>query len=152
MGILDNAVRSAVPGGSVAKPLMLALLGLLASGALFKGSGGQSAAVKAPQTPADEAGGLLAGLGGLLERFQQGAHGNLANSWIGTGQNQPISPGQLGTTLGPDIIKDLAQRSGLSEAELTSQLSKVLPGVVDKLTPNGRIPTLAELSALPPTE
>jgi uncharacterized protein YidB (DUF937 family) len=95
------------------------------------------------------ASGLLGGLGGLLERFQQGPHGNLLNSWIGTGQNQPISPGQLGTALRPDIIKVLAQRSGLSEAELTSQLSKVLPGVVDKLTPNGRIPTLAGLSALP---
>ena|SRR5215472_8023430 len=90
MGILDNAVRSAVPGGSVAKPLMIALLGLLASGALFKGGGGQSTAAKPPQNPADEAGGLLGGLGGLLERFQQGPHGNLLKSWIGTGENQSI--------------------------------------------------------------
>ena len=53
---------------------------------------------------------------------------------------------QLGPALGPDIIKTLAQRSGLSEEELTKQLSQVLPGVVDKLTPAGRLPTLAELS------
>jgi uncharacterized protein YidB (DUF937 family) len=52
---------------------------------------------------------------------------------------------QLGPALGPDIIKTLAERSGLSEEELTKQLSQVLPGVVDKLTPAGRLPTLAEL-------
>ena len=44
------------------------------------------------------------------------------------------------------LISLLAQRSGLSEEELTKQLSQVLPGVVDKLTPAGRLPTLAELS------
>ena len=59
-----------------------------------------------------------------------------------------MQPSQLGTVLGPDIIKALAQRSGLSEDELTKQLSQVLPPVVDKLTPNGRIPTLAEISQL----
>jgi len=150
MGILDNAVRSAVPGGSVAKPLMIALLGLLASGALFKGGGGQSTAAKPPQNPADEAGGLLGGLGGLLERFQQGPHGNLLNSWIGTGENQSISPNQLGTALGPDVIKVLAQRSGLSEAELTSQLSKALPGVVDKLTGNAESSANVEIRPLAP--
>ena len=54
----------------------------------------------------------------------------------------------LGSALGPDIIKTLAQRSGLSEEEITKQLSQVLPGVVDKLTPQGRLPTVAELSEL----
>jgi uncharacterized protein YidB (DUF937 family) len=131
---------------------MIALLGLLASGALFKTGGGQAPAAKpqpAPANPANPAnegtGGLLAGLGGLLERFQQGGHGNVISSWIGNGQNQPVQPGQLSTVLGPNIIKALAQSSGMSEAELTKQLSLVLPGVVDRLTPNGRMPTLAEL-------
>jgi uncharacterized protein YidB (DUF937 family) len=59
-----------------------------------------------------------------------------------------LSPNQVGSALGPNIIKTLAQQSGLSEDELTKQLSQVLPGVVDKLTPNGRLPTLAELSQL----
>jgi uncharacterized protein YidB (DUF937 family) len=72
--------------------------------------------------------------------------GNAANSWVGSGQNQPVAPGQLGSALGPDVIKTLAQRSGLSEDEITKQLSQILPGVVDTLTPNGRLPTLAELS------
>jgi hypothetical protein len=96
MANLDDVVRSAVPGGNIAKPLMIALLGLLASGALFKGTGAQNPAPKPQQAPADEgAGGLLGGLGGLLERFQQSGHGNVSNSWVGNGQNQPVQPGQL---------------------------------------------------------
>jgi uncharacterized protein YidB (DUF937 family) len=87
-------------------------------------------------------------LGGLLDKLQKGGLGNVANSWVGPGQNQPASHSQLGSALGPDIIKTLAQRSGLSEEEITKQLSQILPGVVDKLTPNGRLPTLAELSQL----
>jgi uncharacterized protein YidB (DUF937 family) len=149
MASLDDMMRSAVPGGNIGKPLMIALLGLLASGALFRSSPSAptSPAPKPPAAPANEgAGGLLAGLGGLLERFQQSGHGNVINSWVGPGQNQPVQPGQLGTILGPNVIKTLAQSSGLSEEELTKQLSQILPGVVDKLTPNGRVPTLAELS------
>ena len=73
MGSLDNVVRSAVPGGSIAKPLMIALVGLLASGVLFKkSSGDQSTAVTPPQAPADEgAGGVVGGLGGLVETFSK---------------------------------------------------------------------------------
>jgi len=82
----------------------------------------------------------------LLDKLQKGGLGNAINSWIGSGQNQPVSPGQLGSALGPDIIKTIAQRSGLSEEEVVKQLSQVLPGVVDKLTPQGRLPTAAELS------
>jgi uncharacterized protein YidB (DUF937 family) len=142
----EDAIRSAVPGG-IAKPLMLAFLALLASGALFGGAGKESSATKGSQpTPDEGAGGLLGGLGGLLDKLQKGGLGDVAKSWIGSGQNQPVSPGQLGPALGPDIIKTLAQRSGLSEEEITKHLSQILPGVVDKLTPNGRLPTLAELS------
>jgi uncharacterized protein YidB (DUF937 family) len=151
MANLDDIIRNALPGGNVTKPLMIALLGLLASGALFKSGGAQGGGTQGsaapPQQPASNGlGGLLGGLGGLLEKFQQGGQGSVVNSWIGNGQNQPVQPGQLGTILGPNIIKTLAQSSGLSEEELTKQLSQLLPGVVDKLTPNGRMPTLAELS------
>ena len=150
MANLEDTIRSAVPGGSVGKPLMLALLALLASGALFKGSGSGSGAAAKPGAPqsasGDGAGGLLAGLGGLLDKLQTGGLGSIANSWVGSGQNQPVAPGQLGPALGSDLLKTLAQRSGLPEEELTKQLLQVLPGVVDKLTPAGRVPTLAELS------
>jgi uncharacterized protein YidB (DUF937 family) len=83
-----------------------------------------------------------------LNKLQQGGLGNETKSWVGSGQNQPVSPGQLGSALGPNIIKTLAQQSGISEEELTQQLSQALPGLVDKLTPNGRLPTMAELSKM----
>jgi uncharacterized protein YidB (DUF937 family) len=147
MAGLEDLIRSSAPGGSIAKPLMLALLALLASGVLFRGGSAGSSATTGSQPTSDEgAGGLLGGLGGLLDKLQKGGLGDVANSWIGAGQNQPVTPKQLGPALGPDIIKTLAQRSGLSEEELTKQLSQILPGVVDKLTPAGRLPTLAELS------
>lgn len=153
MGFLDDAVGSAVPGGNVGKPLLIALGALLASGALFKSSRGpvapanpQQQSASPPQEEVEHGGGLLGGLGGLLDRFQKGGQGPAINSWIGHGPNQPISPGQLGSTLGPDIIKTLAQKSGMSEEDLTRQLSQVLPGVVDKLTPHGRIPTPTEIA------
>ena len=147
MAGLNDVIRSAFPGGSVGKPLMLALGALLASGVLTKGGAGQTASVGSqPATDTTDAGGLLGGLGGLLNKLQQGGVGNQANSWVGSGQNQPVSPGQLGSALGPSIIKMLAQKSGIPEEELTKQLSQVLPGIVDKLTPNGRLPTAAELS------
>jgi uncharacterized protein YidB (DUF937 family) len=150
MGSLDNVVRSAVPGGNIGKPLMLALGALLASGILFRGGGsGQTASAGAqPTSDTGDAGGVLGGLGGLLNKLQQGGLGDAANSWVASGQNQPASPGQLGSALGPNIIKTLAQQSGLSEDELTKQLSQVLPGIVDKLTPNGKLPTMAELSKM----
>jgi len=147
MAGLEDLIRSSAPGGSIAKPLMLALLALLASGVLFRGGSAGSSATTGSQPTSDEgAGGLLGGLGGLLDKLQKGGLGDVANSWIGTGQNQPVTPKQLGPALGPDIIKTLAQRSGLSEEELTKQLSQILPGLVDKLTPAGRLPTVAELS------
>ena len=147
MAGLEDTLRNAVPGGSIGKPLMLALLALLASGVLFaKRDAGPSAGTGAQPTSDQGAGGLLGGLGGLLEKLQKGGLGNAINSWIGHGQNQPVSPGQLGSALGPDLIKMLAQRSGMSEEEITKQLSQILPGVVDKLTPQGRLPSAAELS------
>jgi uncharacterized protein YidB (DUF937 family) len=150
MAGLEDIIRSSAPGGNIGKPLLLALLALLASGALFRGGhGGRPAADPSSTQPtADQGpgGGLLGGLGGLLDKLQKGGLGDTANSWVGSGQNQPVSPGQLGTALGPDIIKVLAQHSGLSEDEISKQLSQVLPGVVNKLTPQGRIPTAAELS------
>jgi uncharacterized protein YidB (DUF937 family) len=120
----------------------------VASGTLFGGGDREAAPTQptGPRPPADEGGGLLDGLGGLLDRFRQSGQGKTADSWIGTGPNEPVSPGQVGGALGPNILKTLAEQSGLSEEELLRQLSQVLPGVVDKLTPNGRLPTLAELS------
>ena len=151
MANLEDMINSAVPGGNVGKPLMLALGALLASGALFKASGaGSSPAAGAQPASGEGTGGLLGGLGGLVDKLKSGGLGNIANSWVGSGPNQPVQPGQLGSALGPDIIKSLAQRAGLPEEELTRQLAQALPGVVDKLTPAGRLPTMTELSEMRP--
>ena len=155
MASLEDTIRSAAPGGNIGKPLLLALLALLASGALFKNRAPTTPPPSAGAQPASEQGttpgttaGLLGGLGGLLSTLENGGLGNAINSWVGTGANQSVSPNQLGSALGPDIIKTLAQRSGLSEEEVSGQLSQVLPNVVDKLTPSGRVPTASELSQM----
>jgi uncharacterized protein YidB (DUF937 family) len=87
-------------------------------------------------------------LGGLLNKLEQGGLGDQTKSWVGSGQNQPVSPSQLGQALGPSILKTVSQLTGLSEDDLTKQLSQVLPGVVNGLTPNGRLPSMAELSKM----
>ncbi len=91
------------------------------------------------------AGGILSrGLGDLLKQFQQRGLGSTANSWIGSGPNAAISPNDLGTALGPEIINTLSAHTGLSRDELLQALSQHLPNAVDKLTPNGRLPTPEE--------
>ena len=82
----------------------------------------------------------------MLEKFQQGGLGDVAKSWVGSGQNHPVSPSSLGSALGPSIIKVLAEKTGMSEQEVTAQLSQLLPGFVDKMTPQGRLPTHEELA------
>jgi len=142
-------IRSAFPGGNVAKPLMLALGALLASGVLTKGSAGQTASAGSqPTTDTSDAGGLLGGLGGLLNKLEQGGLGDQTKSWVGSGQNQSVSPSQLGQALGPNIIKTLSQMTGVPEDQLTKQLSQGIPVIVNTLTPNGRLPTMAELSKM----
>jgi uncharacterized protein YidB (DUF937 family) len=147
MAGLNDLIRSS-GGGSIAKPLLLGLGALLATNVLFGGKGQTASASAQPTTDTSDAGGVLGGLGGLVNKLQQGGLGDVVNSWVGSGQNQPVSPSQLGSALGPSVIKTVSQLTGLSEDDLTKQLSQVLPGLVDKLTPNGRLPTVAELSKM----
>jgi uncharacterized protein YidB (DUF937 family) len=147
---LEAMIRTSSSGGNIGKPLMLALGALLASGALFGGRQIASAGSQ-PTTDTSDAGGVLGGLGGLgglLNKLQQGGLGNQVNSWVGPGPNQPVSPVQLAQALGPNVIKTLSQMTGLSEDELTKQLSQNIPLIVNTLTPNGRLPTVAELSKM----
>ncbi len=85
-------------------------------------------------------GGGLGGLAGLAAKFQQGGLGDVMNSWVGTGQNQPVAPEQLGSVLGEDAIAGFAQKMGLNPQDALGQLSQLLPQVVDKLTPQGQLP------------
>lgn len=90
---------------------------------------------------AGSAGNLLnEGLGGLVDQFKQSGHGDLADSWVGKGPNQPVSTSQLESAIGSDILSDLAKRTGLTREEILSRLSRDLPVAVDGLTPEGRVP------------
>jgi uncharacterized protein YidB (DUF937 family) len=83
-----------------------------------------------------------------LNKLEQGGLSNQTKSWVGTGQNQPVSPGQLGSALGPNIVKTLSQMTGVSEDQLTKTLSQGIPVIINTLTPNGRLPTVTELSQM----
>lgn len=80
------------------------------------------------------------GLQGVVGEFEKNGLGATVRSWVGTGPNQPISPEDVHKALGPDLLRQLAEKSGLSEQDLVQKLSHVLPQAVDKLTPNGTIP------------
>jgi uncharacterized protein YidB (DUF937 family) len=130
----------------LSKPLMLGLGALLVGKLLSRGSapaGGGSGAASS----ASSDGGLVGGLGGLLDKLQTAGHGDTVKSWLGPGQNQPIQPGQLGSALGQKTLSAAAQQAGMSEQDLLSQLAQALPQFVDKLTPNGRVPNLQEVAA-----
>ena len=96
------------------------------------------------------------GLGGLLQRMQQAGAGPQGHSWIGTGQNMPISPDMLSQIFGGGQMDDIARELGVSRGEAESTVAQVLPDVVDRMTPTGSIPddgddlvarTLQELNA-----
>lgn len=86
--------------------------------------------------------GLLAG-GGLqqiVSSFQQKGLGDVVGSWISTGANKPVSPDQVQQALGPDQLGRLSQQTGVDQGAIAGQLSSLLPGLVDKLTPDGTVP------------
>lgn len=144
MDLFNDAVNKAVPGG-LAKPIMIALGALLLKKMFTRDAPEPTpeptpapAPLPGPQGADD--GGLFGGLGDLIGKMQRAGQGQTVDSWIGTGANQPIEPGQLGSALGQTTISDLARQAGINEQELLEQLARVLPGVVDKLTPAGRLP------------
>jgi uncharacterized protein YidB (DUF937 family) len=158
-------------------PITMAILGLIAYKALKSFSGSQPSAAGVGPSPSTNPnaggtatggglsdllkgglGGLLAGgaagsvlsggLNDLLKQFQEGGHGEVANSWIGSGPNKEISPNDLASALGADRINALMAHSGMSRDDLLNGLSQQLPDVVDQLTPDGRLPTEHEASRL----
>jgi uncharacterized protein YidB (DUF937 family) len=110
-------------------------------GALGQGQGasaqGQLINVVAGMLGNDAGGG---GLGGLVAQFNKAGMGDVIGSWIGTGQNAPVSGDQLSQVLGGDTIANIAQQLGLSQGDAAGQLSQMLPQIIDKLTPNGQAP------------
>ncbi len=131
MGLLDSILGSVLGGGAAQgqgsgqAALINAVIQMVAN----KGAGG---------------GGAVGGLGALVGALTQGGLGNVASSWVGTGQNLPVSAEQLQSALGSGggggLLAQLAQQAGLSHGDTASGLSQILPGLVDKLTPDGQIP------------
>jgi uncharacterized protein YidB (DUF937 family) len=94
-------------------------------------------------------GGILSsGLGGLLDQFSQTGHGETAKSWVQDGPNEEIDNQGLSEALGPDVLQDIASRTGLTQEEVLSRLSRDLPKAVDGLTPDGTLPAGEEGDAM----
>ena len=85
-------------------------------------------------------GAVSGGLGDLIDHFRNSGLGKKADSWVSTGQNEPVDEAELGGALGPDLLDTLAKQTGLSRDELLKRLSQVLPQAVDHMTPEGRLP------------
>lgn len=91
-------------------------------------------------------GGIAGGLGELIDRFTGNGQGDVAKSWVETGPNREPTVTELEQALGSDAIEALTQQTGLSRTELLARLRTVLPTAVDKMTPDGRLPTESEAS------
>jgi uncharacterized protein YidB (DUF937 family) len=80
------------------------------------------------------------GVQGVISQFEKNGLGATVQSWVGTGPNQQISPEQVHKVLGPDLLQQLSEKSGVSVQDLTQKLAHLLPQVVDKMTPDGVVP------------
>ncbi|MGI3899389.1 MAG: YidB family protein [Janthinobacterium lividum] len=132
-GMLGGAGASASGGNG-----MGGMLGSLMGGAQGGQAGGLGSMLGG--------GGIAGGLGQLLQSFEQNGHGTAAQCWVSDGANASVSPEQVGQALGPDTIAQLASHTGMSQGDVMSHLSQVLPQAVHQLTPNGRLPTSDEAS------
>ena len=122
MGLLDSivgqvsgALASSVPGGQVHPGLMDVVSTLLTN---------------------SQSGGMQ----GLISQFEQQGLGHIMQSWVGTGENLAISPDQVQAVLGEPHIQAVAQKLGLSTADVTNQLAGLLPHAVNSVTPDGAVP------------
>lgn len=126
-GVLGNVLGSVMGGGEQqqANPMLNIVLGMLANNTQQGGGAGVSG---------------MGGLGGMLQQFQQAGMGDLIGSWIGKGDNLPISADQLQSVLGSGALGDIAKQLGMSQGDTAGQLSQMLPDIINQLTPNGEAP------------
>jgi uncharacterized protein YidB (DUF937 family) len=85
------------------------------------------------------------GLGGLIGAFQKGGLGDMVSQWVATGPNPPVSPAQVTSVLGGDVLSQFAQKAGIGQGDAAGALASMLPQLVDHLTPNGQVPDAASL-------
>lgn len=128
------------------------ILGGMLGGGGPLGGGGATADAPGGGGLGDILGGMLGGggtanapggggiLGGLLERFGRAGFGQQAQSWVGTGPNEPLPVGAVEQVLGPGAVSEIARRAGLNEEETAQGLAHLLPEIVDHVTPTGTLP------------
>ena len=141
MGLLDSVLGGVLGSNHQSSPLS-GLLGGLLGGGQQSTQGGMLGGLLGGGQPQATGGGMggLGGLGGLLGMFQQAGLGNVAQSWVGHGATQQVSPDQLQQVFGQDRIQQMSQQTGLPPQDLLSQLAQHLPNVIDRATPNGQMP------------
>ena len=113
----------------------MGLFDSVAGAVLGKMMGGQSDMAKVAMEMLNKYGGI----DGLLAKFKEGGLGDLVATWVGNGENAPVSSSQITDALGSDTIADIAGKLGLSPDMLSSKLADHLPGVIDKMTPDGKV-------------
>ena len=147
MGLLDTVLGGLMGGGAGASSpmggVLSSLLGGGQSGGMGSGLGGVLGGGQSGGMGAGMGGG---GLGGLMSQFQQGGLGHIAESWVGNGPNQPVSPEQLHGVLGADQVQSMASQAGMQPNDFLSQLSQHLPEAVHGMTPNGQLPDEGTMS------
>ncbi len=139
MGLLDQLIGG-ITGGGGSSPLQGVLANLLGGGTNQTGGVGQG---MANQGTGQGTGG---GLAGLVSSFENAGLGHIAQSWVGNGANQPVSPQQLHTVFGDNQVQAMASQSGMAPNDFLSQLSQHLPNVVNGMTPNGKLPAEGSVS------
>ena len=145
---LLNMLGGSPRGRGRVSPALLAVLGVLAYRSL-KGKG-RLADLAGPSAAGGLTGGaLLGGLTDLLRRFRRDGTNSVADSWVSSGANKPVSPEELERTLGAERVQWLMAQTGMSKDDLLAGLATTLPDAIDKLTPDGRIPTEEELERFP---
>ena len=144
MGLLDSVVGAALGGGQQqggAGGGLGGLLGGLLGGQQQSGAlGGNLGALLPIITGMLANGSQQGGLGGLMEKFNQAGMGDQMSSWVGKGENLPISADQLSSVLGSGAIGDIASKLGVGQSEAGVMLAQMLPGIIDQLTPDGQAP------------
>jgi len=90
----------------------------------------------------------VGGVSGLISKLKEGGLQQQLNSWIGKGDNQPVSPEQVKNALGHDTVANIAAQAGISPDRAASDLAKALPDVIDKATPDGSLPDMSQVTGL----
>ncbi len=115
--------------------LLDSLMGLLG------GKGGSSQVMSVLGDLAESAGGPQ----GIMDKLEAAGLGDKLQSWIGTGENKAISGAEIEQALGADEVRKAAEKAGMSEAEAADGIAAALPGLVDKISPDGKLPDVGQL-------